>query len=84
MSIENDKVGTTRIRLPRRARGPLVAALAGVSALALVTVSPSLPVEAQVNAQGPGVTIPGRAPLSFADIVERVKPAVVSVNVPEA
>ena len=31
---------------------------------------------------GPGVVTPfGRAPLSFADIVERVKPAVVSIQV---
>ncbi len=82
MSIENDKIGATRIRLPRRARGPLVAAIAGVSALALITVSPSEPVQAQLKAEpGTGIEMPGRAPLSFADIVEQVKPAVVSINV---
>jgi len=83
MSTENDKVRATRIRMPRRTKGPLVAALAGVSALALVTVSPSIPVRAQFNPQGSGVETLGRAPLSFADIVERVKPAVVSINVIE-
>lgn len=82
MPIENEKAGTARlIRLPRRARMPLVAAFAGVSALALVSVSPSIPVYAQLKPEGSGVQLPGRAPLSFADIVERVKPAVVSINV---
>jgi len=82
MPIDRDNAGAARlIRLPRRARTPLVAALAGVSALALISVSPSIPVHAQLKAEGTGVQMPGRAPLSFADIVERVKPAVVSINV---
>lgn len=82
MPIDRDNTGAARlIRLPRRARAPLVAALAGVSALALISVSPSIPVYAQFKAEGTGVEMLGRAPLSFADIVERVKPAVVSINV---
>ena len=82
MPIENEKShAATLVRLPRRARKPLIAALAGVSALALLAVSPTLPVHAQLKATDPGLQMQGRAPLSFADIVERVKPAVVSINV---
>src|SRR5690606_1025682 len=82
MPTENDKSDATRvIRLPRRARAPLFATFAGISALALLSVSPSVPVQAQLKSEGTSVQVPGRAPLSFADIVEKVKPAVVSVNV---
>ncbi|MCL4766422.1 MAG: Do family serine endopeptidase [Hyphomicrobiaceae bacterium] len=69
------------IRLPRRVRVPLIAAFAGASALALAAISPSVPVHAQLKAEGTGIQMPGRAPLTFADVVERVKPAVVSINV---
>jgi len=82
MPTESDKSDATRvIRLPRRARAPLFATFAGISALALLSVSPSVPVQAQLKSEGTSVQVPGRAPLSFADIVEKVKPAVVSVNV---
>ena len=82
MPIErNEMTGAAGLaRLSRRAKAPLVAAIAGVSTLALIAVSPpSAPVQAQ--GQGAAVEMPGRAPLSFADVVERVKPAVVSINV---
>ncbi len=49
--------------------------------LALLATAPQHPVLAQ-KAPDAGVQTPfGRAPLSFADIVERVKPAVVSISV---
>ena len=79
MPIENEKLGAI-VRLTRRARTPLIAAMAGVSALALIAVSPTIPVQAQ-RAQSSAAEVLGRAPISFADIVERVKPAVVSINV---
>lgn len=80
MPIDNGNNGLAKlVRLPRRATKPLVAALAGVSALALISVAPTVPVQAQLT--GPAAETLGRAPLSFADIVERVKPAVVSINV---
>jgi serine protease Do len=42
----------------------------------------ALPVRAQLKSEEPGIATPyGRAPLSFADIVERVKPSVVSISV---
>ena len=40
MPIENEKLGAI-VRLTRRARTPLIAAMAGVSALALIAVSPT-------------------------------------------
>src|SRR6185295_5503849 len=51
-------------------------ALAGVVGLGL----PHTPVRAQQKAET-GMQMPGRAPASFADIVDRVKPAVVSIHV---
>ena len=42
---------------------------------------PQSAVHAQLKADSAGIQMPGRAPLSFADIVERVKPAVVSIHV---
>lgn len=60
------------------------AAPAAACALALAAaagfLSPTLPVFAQTGA-AEVVTPSGRAPLTFADIVEKVKPAVVSVTV---
>ncbi|KAB2912402.1 MAG: Do family serine endopeptidase [Hyphomicrobiaceae bacterium] len=53
-------------------------ALAGVVGLGL----PQSSVHAQLKSDAPSIQTPmGRAPLSFADIVERVKPAVVSIHV---
>ena len=72
---------------PRRARGPLgprgaVLGLIGAGLLGLSVLSPSPAVHAQRAAPGQTVETPfGRAPLSFADLVDRVKPAVVSVHV---
>jgi serine protease Do len=54
--------------------------LAGASALALVALSPLGPVYAQ-KAPDPAAAQLGRAPMSFADVVERVKPSVVSISV---
>ena len=68
------------IAIHRRLRcvlGLVGAALLGATALTAVT-----PALAQRSTEAPGVQTPfGRAPLSFADIVERVRPAVVSVHV---
>lgn len=61
----------------RRAALGLVAA--GVAALVLYAPVPAV---AQLAKSPPGVANPfGDAPLSFADLVERVKPAVVSIKV---
>jgi serine protease Do len=67
-------------RAPRPARwrvallsGLAVAAVAGSTLLALP--------QARVEAQSRGQVIPPGAPLSFADLVEHVKPAVVSIQV---
>jgi serine protease Do len=58
------------------------AILAGIGALAFVTVAPTAPGLAQLRSDPPGVRTPyGLAPLSFADIVEKVRPAVVSISV---
>jgi serine protease Do len=69
---------------PRRSRWPLAAASAVAAAALAATVYfgvPQYSVQAQQRTD-PGVVTPfGRAPLSFADIVERVKPAVVSIQV---
>lgn len=55
--------------------------IAGVSMLALLVAAPQTPVMAQLKAPDSVMTPMGRAPLSFADIVERVKPSVVSISV---
>ncbi len=65
----------------RGAKLPMIAAFAGVSAMALFATLPPDAVHAQLKTENSGIQMPGRAPLSFADIVERVKPAVVSINV---
>jgi serine protease Do len=69
---------------PRARRWPLAAASAVAAAALAGTVyfgMPQYSVQAQQRTD-PGVITPfGRAPLSFADIVERVKPAVVSIQV---
>ena len=66
----------------RKAR--VAGAAFGAGALALLAVS-ALPVEpalVPVRAQAQTVQTPfGPAPISFADIVDRVKPAVVSINI---
>jgi serine protease Do len=67
-------------RSPRSlARGTMVALALAASVFALGAGQSSLPAFAQKAPDAVGQL--GRAPLSFADIVERVKPAVVSVSV---
>jgi serine protease Do len=62
------------------ARRSFTSALAVVAAAGLLFTLQ--PVRAQLKSESPGVQTPyGRAPLSFADIVERVKPAVASIQV---
>jgi serine protease Do len=58
-----------------------VASLAGISMLALLATAPQHFAVAQKAPDAGVQTAVGRAPLSFADIVERVKPAVVSISV---
>ncbi len=65
----------------RRGRRIAAAALLGTSILALAATTSGVPVQAQRADQQSVLTPMGRAPVSFADIVERVKPAVVSISV---
>jgi serine protease Do len=70
-------------RSPGGRRTLMAASIAAVAALAgtVYLAVPQYSVQAQQKSD-PGVVTPfGRAPLSFADIVERVRPAVVSINV---
>jgi serine protease Do len=60
---------------------PAMVALAGAAALGLGFLEPSQPVRAETGAGQTVATPFGRAPLSFADIVDKVKPSVVSVAV---
>jgi serine protease Do len=66
---------------PRRRRLKVAAGLAGASVLALAAFGGYQPSVAQLKPDGQTMQMPGRAPLSFADIVDRVKPAVVSISV---
>lgn len=72
--------GLEKARPVMRRRLPLMAALAGVSALALVTVAPP-PGEVLAQLSPNAQSQMSRAPLSFADVIDRVKPAVVSISV---
>jgi serine protease Do len=58
----------------------MIAAVLGVSALALLAGESFRPANAQLRPDSSAAQL-GRAPLSFADIVERVRPAVVSISV---
>ena len=58
-----------------------VAALAAAGALAFVPGEFARPAHAEATAAATVETPYGRAPLSFADLVEKVKPSVVSVSV---
>jgi serine protease Do len=64
--------------VPRRRAAliPAAAALAVAGTLTLVLPSPVLHAQ-----RAPDASLQSRAPLSFADIVDRVKPAVVSIHV---
>jgi serine protease Do len=72
-SLSNPSVKTRRLAYASAVAG---VAVAGVMGLGL----PQSAVLAQ-RSDGAVVQMPGRAPMSFADIVERVKPAVVSISV---
>ena len=80
MENEIEHAGVQKARVLMRRRLPLAAALAGVSALALVTVAPP-PGEVLAQLSPNAQSQMGRAPLSFADVIDRVKPAVVSISV---
>ena len=74
-----------RRRMTRR-RVAFASALAGLALAGMVGVGvvglALTPAQAQLKSDSPGLQTPfGRAPLSFADIVDRVKPAVVSIHV---
>ncbi len=67
---------------PRRVTTRVLAAAAAAGLLAAVAGAGIGPVLAQLKPDQGTVETPfGRAPLSFADIIEKVKPAVVSISV---
>ena len=67
---------------PRARRGRVIAsAVLGAGLLGTALLAPSTPTLAQFKPADTVQTPFGRAPLTFADIVDRVKPAVVSVQV---
>ena len=71
------KIATSRITKI----APSFVALAAVATAGFGYFIPSYTVRADTNAAQTIETPMGRAPLSFADLIERVKPAVVSVSV---
>ena len=75
-SLPHHSASRTKTRRLAYASALAALALAGVVGLGL----PQSAVHAQLKPEA-AVQMPGRAPLSFADIVDRVKPAVVSIHV---
>lgn len=80
------KNNTTREKTSKRISGkPLALAFAGVLGLGIAgaALAPEAPfaVAQTSQAQDTVLTPYGRAPLSFADLVQKVRPAVVSINV---
>ncbi|MDX2259393.1 MAG: Do family serine endopeptidase [Hyphomicrobiaceae bacterium] len=72
---------TARSTWRRAGRAATVAAIAA-GAGAVLLMSPPADVAQAQRAEAPTVATPfGRAPLSFADIVDKVKPSVVSISV---
>tara|TARA_R110001606_G_scaffold99340_2_gene219212 strand:- start:406 stop:1941 length:1536 start_codon:yes stop_codon:yes gene_type:complete len=61
-------------------RQALVAAVFGAAAVGTLALSPKI-FSPEAGAQPIAIEAPRGAPLSFADLIERVEPAVVSVNV---
>lgn len=61
--------------------GPALVALVAAGAIGFGFNNFAVPARAEAPAAGTVATPFGRAPLSFADLVERVKPSVVSVSV---
>ncbi len=69
-------------RRGRAGRVLIAAGLVGAAALAWQTIDAPQPAQAQLRPAEQGVQTPyGRAPLTFADIVDKVKGAVVSISV---
>ena len=65
-----------------RRRFAAASAVLGAGLLGAAVLYPPAPTIAQLKSDAPGVQTPfGRAPLTFADIVDKVKPSVVSVLV---
>ena len=65
-----------------RRRYAIAGAVVGAGLIGASVLYPSAPTVAQLKSDVVGVQTPfGRAPLTFADIVDQVKPAVVSVQV---
>ncbi len=63
-------------------RGTAAVALTAAGAVAFLSAAPMGTAVAQYKPDGGSIETPyGRAPLSFADIVEKVRPAVVSISV---
>jgi serine protease Do len=76
---QNHKFETGAVAAIRRFT--VAGSLFGVSLISL-SLLPAAPALAQLKSDAPSIQTPmGRAPLTFADIVDRVKPAVVSVYV---
>lgn len=73
--------GSAGSRLSRTHRFGAVAAVAGAGLLATLAAPVLTPAFAQLKPDASVETPYGRAPLSFADIIEKVKPAVVSISV---
>ncbi|HPE47408.1 MAG TPA: Do family serine endopeptidase [Hyphomonas sp.] len=61
-------------------RQAMVAALFGAAAVGTLSIAPKI-INQEAGAQPIAVEPPGGAPMTFADLIERVEPAVVSVNV---
>lgn len=61
-------------------RQALIAALFGAAVVGTISVAPSV-LSPEAGAQPISIKAPQGAPLSFADLIEQVEPAVVSVNV---
>ncbi|MCA8892795.1 MAG: trypsin-like peptidase domain-containing protein, partial [Hyphomonas sp.] len=61
-------------------RQALVAALFGAAAVGTLSIAPQI-LSPEAGAQPIAIQPPAGAPMSFADLIERVEPAVVSVNV---
>lgn len=81
MQASPSSQNTERVPHPRR-RYVLAGALVGAGLLGSAALLHTAPGIAQLKSDAAGVQTPfGRAPLTFADIVDKVKPAVVSVQV---
>ncbi|MCB1504705.1 MAG: Do family serine endopeptidase [Hyphomicrobiaceae bacterium] len=75
-------IGGTIHHAKRAARVLALAGLLGAGVLAFQSLNGTAPVQAQLKPSDPGIQTPyGRAPLTFADIVDKVKGAVVSISV---